>query len=234
VHGSKLAALVVLAGAFGVVEAAIVVELRSWLDPGGTLFPRVVVPSEILRAEAGREIATLCVLAAAGWLAGTTWVARFAAFLIAFGCWDLVYYAALWGWMDWPTSLGTWDLLFLVPVPWYGPVYAPMSVAAIMIGAGGIASRHERMARFRVRPGHILAALVGGTMIFASFVLPARGGVQPPGRYPVEWWAAGLAVGITAFLHAWRWNRRAVEFSSAGAPTSIAPDARARRPRAAR
>ena len=44
-----------------------------------------------------------------------------AAFVIAFGAWDITFYVVLKVLLDWPASLFTWDILFLIPVPWVGP-----------------------------------------------------------------------------------------------------------------
>ena len=33
----------------------------------------------------------------------------------------------------WPTSLFDWDILFLLPLPWWGPVLAPVCIAVLMI-----------------------------------------------------------------------------------------------------
>jgi hypothetical protein len=66
---------------------------------------------------------------------------------IAFGIWDIFYYVFLKLMCDWPKSLADWDILFLIPLPWWGPVWAPVSIAALMILWGILASQFER-------PGH--------------------------------------------------------------------------------
>lgn len=201
-HGRSFVALVLLAVAFGVVEAAIVGELRWLLDPRGTLFPAVVLPPELLRVEQAREMATILVLAAAAWLASSGATARLAAFLVAFGVWDLAYYAALRVWLGWPRDAREWDVLFLVPVPWFGPVWAPLVVASTMVGCGGIVLvRSMRGRPFGVRPLHAAAAVAGGALVTASFLGTAP---EPPARYPWELLLLGEAVGIAAFLDAWR------------------------------
>ena len=45
-----------------------------------------------------------------------------AAFVVCFGVWDIAFYLSLKLLLDWPASLFTWDILFLLPVPWVGPV----------------------------------------------------------------------------------------------------------------
>jgi hypothetical protein len=38
--------------------------------------------------------------------------------------------------LDWPSSMFDWDVLFLIPLPWIGPVIAPVSIALLMIVFG--------------------------------------------------------------------------------------------------
>jgi hypothetical protein len=42
---------------------------------------------------------------------------------------------------DWPKSVFDWDILFLLPLPWWGPVLAPVSVALLMILWGTLVSQ---------------------------------------------------------------------------------------------
>lgn len=214
-----LAALGVTAAAFGVVEAAVVAYLRAGLDPDGSRFPLVQLPPALLRIEQARELATLVLLGAVAVAAVRGAVARLAAFLVLFGGWDLVYYAALRLMLRWPADVGAWDLLFLLPVRWIGPVYAPLAVAAVMVAAGCLALLHEaRCGPFRVRRRHGLGAAAGALLILSSFIRPESWGLDAglPGRYPVERLAAGLAVGVVAFLDAWRVNRSAGSMAPPG------------------
>lgn len=66
-----------------------------------------------------------------------------AAFLIVFGVWDISFYAGLKLLLNWPASLFTWDILFLLPVPWVGPVLSPILVSLSMIAAGLIVLRRD-------------------------------------------------------------------------------------------
>ena len=59
---------------------------------------------------------------------------------IAFGVWDIFYYVGLKVMCDWPRSLFDWDILFLLPLPWWGPVVAPASIALLMIVWGTLAT----------------------------------------------------------------------------------------------
>ena len=135
--------VVVFAMAFAWVESAIVVYLRKIYFPGGFSFPLVVrweegkhVIDPLIRIEFGREIATMVMLIAIGWVAGRNRFQRFCYFMLAFGIWDIFYYIWLKVMIGWPESLMTWDLLFYVPLPWVGPVITPVLIALTMVVAG--------------------------------------------------------------------------------------------------
>lgn len=123
----------VFAAAMGVLEAIVVVYLRQIYYPAGFAFPTVPIPPGMLSAEIVREAATLVMLACAGVLAGRNPRERLAYFLFAFGVWDIFYYAGLKYFLGWPPSLLTWDVLFLIPVTWVGPVLAPVICALTMV-----------------------------------------------------------------------------------------------------
>ena len=79
-----------------------------------------------------------------GTLEGIVMLARVAAFAIAFGLWDISFYAGLKLMIGWPQSLFTWDILFLIPLPWWGPVLAPISIALLLIVFGLLATVLEQ------------------------------------------------------------------------------------------
>jgi hypothetical protein len=181
---SQLVVLILIGATFGVIEAATVTYLRTFLDPRGALFPLVELPTGLLAVEMARELATLALLASVAFLAARSAAGRLAAFMVLFGVWDLAYYAALRLTMHWPAGLQTWDLLFLMPVRWLGPVWAPMCVAATLIVAGSLALDHEaRHGRFRVRARHGAAATAGALVVISSFVW--SGEDVPRGIVPV-------------------------------------------------
>jgi len=137
--------VVVFAAAFAYVESAVVVYLRKIYFDGSFDFPIATlwengrhVLEPLILVEMGREAATIVMLAAAGILAGGSGLQRFCFFMIAFGIWDIFYYVWLWVILRWPESLMTWDLLFYIPLPWVGPVIAPVLISVTMIAAGSI------------------------------------------------------------------------------------------------
>ena len=154
--------------AMAYLESAVVVYLQRALSmTPETLFPLrgQQVVGDLAAIEVGREAATLVMLAAIGCLVGRRWADRLAWTAVAFGVWDLFYYVWLWVFIGWPHSLGTWDVLFLIPVPWAGPVWAPAAVSAALIGSGLAAAYSVRAGRMpRVGLVRGAGAVVGGLL----------------------------------------------------------------------
>jgi hypothetical protein len=139
-------ALLLFATAMGWLEGVVVVYIRGLI--GMAHGPVVPSPAEVLErfrqlpwllpTEQAREAATLVMLAAVAWLSAGRLRARFGAFLIIFGVWDIVYYVALYAMLRWPPSLATVDVLFLIPPgPWWNqPVWMPVLISCGMVGLG--------------------------------------------------------------------------------------------------
>jgi hypothetical protein len=121
------------------MESATVVYLRAHL---GRIEPYQANPLPNVSwwesTELVRELATMIMLGTAGWLAGQTWRSRLGWFLAMFGIWDIFYYVFLHVICGWPKGLLDWDVLFLIPLPWWGPVIAPMLIAGLMVFGGGL------------------------------------------------------------------------------------------------
>jgi hypothetical protein len=98
---------------------------------------------DFLWVEIGREAATMVMLGSIGWLAGTAIAGRIGAFFLAFGVWDIFYYVFLWVFSGWPGSLLAPDILFLIPLPWWGPVLSPTLLAMIIAIAGAATLARE-------------------------------------------------------------------------------------------
>jgi hypothetical protein len=118
----------VYAVAMAFLEAVVVVYLRQLLQPAD----RLVDMGPYGAVETWREAATLVMLASVGWLAGRDKVERIAYGLFAFGLWDIWYYVWLKVVAGWPQTILEWDTLFLIPLPWRGPVLAPVLIAGLI------------------------------------------------------------------------------------------------------
>jgi hypothetical protein len=216
-----VAGLVLFSAAFGYVEAAVVAYLRTIYAPlrahffaadrASDLFPLLSLaqlnslgPEHLTRVkiELGRELATLLMLGGVGLTAARGLRDGVAAFLVCFGIWDITFYLFLRLLLHWPASLLTWDILFLLPVPWVGPVIAPVLVAASMIICGLIVMWREHDDRpVQLTARSWAGILLGGVLIVAAFMWDfpntANGGNPNPFHWPLFF--LGEAIGLLAF-----------------------------------
>ncbi len=197
----------VFATAMGYLEAAVVIYLRGLYYPEGFTFPLRLMEQRVLLVELGREAATLVMLAALACLSGRKLADRLAFFMLAFAVWDIFYYIWLKLLIGWPESWFTWDILFLIPLPWIGPVLSPLVVSLAMLsGAWFILRRLQGGGQFRPVPREWFFALSGAGLIFISYVIDTdaglRGGMPAPYRW--ELLAGGLALGYYALFRCLR------------------------------
>ena len=193
--------------AMAYLEAAVVVYLRALYYPAGFAFPLVLIPDRMAAIEIGREAATIMMLLSIAWLAGPRPGERFLHFCLVFGVWDIFYYVWLRALAGWPPSLLTWDILFLIPVPWAGPVLAPLLVSlGLVSGAMLLLARRGRGEGARLSAVVWGAGIVGGLLVLAAFTLDhdvVLKGLMPP---PFRWglFGAGMALAAAALVRAAR------------------------------
>ena len=194
----------------GWLEAVVVVYLRTAIG----LNPAVVIPAQdpatvgtFEMVEIARELATLVMIATVGWLAGRSGLERLAWAAVVFGIWDIVYYAGLRLILGWPPAFDSWDVLFLVPAAWVGPIWAPIAVSAALIGYGLAAARRLRSGGSIALTGwHAVAAVAGGVLVVISFLVDADRVLRGE---PIAWtgwpiFVAGMALAMVASTHALR------------------------------
>lgn len=223
-----IAGLVLFSAAFGYVEAAVVAYLRSIYNPvrvhfyggsSGDVFPLISLhqlqalgPEHILRlkTELGRELATIIMLAGAALIAARKPREWLAAFLISFGIWDITFYLFLRLLLQWPASLFTWDILFLIPVPWTGPVIAPVLVSLSMIASGLVVLWRE----YNHKPVHLTPwrwslIFLGGALIMAAFMWDFRNTATGGNPNPFNWllFGGGEGMSLGAFVASLRRSR---------------------------
>lgn len=190
--------------AFGYIEASVVVYLRELYYPDGFHFPLTSISAKLVWTEIIREGATLLLLLSIAFIAARTALRRFAVFAFAFGGWDLIYYLTLKLHLGWPVSLLDWDVLFLIPLPWIGPVLAPILVSCALIAAAMIILTLSPDQLSPFRPVDWIVEIIAGLIVIISFLwnFPVLGEETAPEVYP--WWmfAVGYATGIGWF--GWR------------------------------
>ena len=156
----------IFAIAFGLVEASVIVYLRHLLGAGyspphidrseilfltpGIAFlelqaaVKIIQDTTLLNIERLRETATLMMLAAIAVLTGKKIGDKITFFFLAFGIWDIFYYIFLRLTIGWPKTLADFDIFFLLPTPWVGPVIVPIVISSILvIGSFFILIREE-------------------------------------------------------------------------------------------
>jgi hypothetical protein len=132
-HKKTILMVSIFAIAMAALEGAVVVYLRALYYPGEFTVAFRVIDENILITELVRELATIVMLIMVGYLAGKNFRERFAYFLLGFAVWDIFYYVWLKIFIQWPASILDWDILFLIPVTWLGPVLAPLICSVTMI-----------------------------------------------------------------------------------------------------
>ena len=163
----QLCWLIIFSIAMAYLEAAVVVYLREIYYPEGFSFPLTPINNDMVITEFWREIATIVMLAGIGILTGNSSSQRFAFFLLTFAIWDIFYYAFLYVLISWPSSLYTWDILFLVPIPWVGPVITPIMVSLIMIMLASSIIYYKKNLNLK----QWLLAVLGSMVVIISWVL---------------------------------------------------------------
>jgi len=183
--------------AMAAVESAVVVYLRA-LHPGDAPVTvlRHEMPARLMSLEIVREAATLVMLFAVATLAGRDAWRRFLYFSLAFGVWDIFYYVWLWAFIGWPPSLLTWDVLFLIPVPWLGPVLAPVIVSVCL--AGGSLWLLAQRERPGLTPLAWVSAIAGGLLVLLSFTLDYRYALARTDPPSFRWGLFGAGVAMAA------------------------------------
>jgi hypothetical protein len=215
--------LTVFSIAMGYLESAVVVYLREIYYPNGFDFPLVIIDPHTGITEVLREATTMIMLLSVSFVTTTSASLRFARFIFCFGIWDLFYYIFLKLLIDWPESIFTWDILFLIPVPWVGPVITPCILSALMIVLALIIEHfHHKGLSTRINVTEWMLLIGGSLTVIVSFiwdyifhitVTSTDSSTQQPlfhdfatyvpesFIWPVYWAGVGLIVaGMTLFL----------------------------------
>jgi len=162
--------------AMGFLESAVVVYLRAIYYPEGFAFPLVPMDPALVITELLREFATLVMLLAPGAMLARGRMERFAWFCWAFAVWDLFYYVFLKLLLGWPESFLTWDVLFLLPTVWVGPVLAPcmVSLGMLMLAALILHGREVKPGYGPTRWQWVILLTAGSIMLYTFMEEPVR------------------------------------------------------------
>lgn len=213
---NRLAIAFVFSIAFAWVESAVVVYLREIYFNGNFDFPIKViwengqiVLDQLSKIELFREFATIVMLITAGMARGRNSLQSFCYFMFCFGVWDIFYYVWLKVQTGWPEGLMVWDLLFLLPLPWVGPVITPVLISVALISSSVLLLYYDHK-RYRITLRWYDFAIEGflGLLVIAAFcwdwknILQIGNGVARDGiPRTFAWWLCvpSLTVAVIYF-----------------------------------
>ena len=156
--------------AMGFLESAVVIYLREIYYPEGFCFPLKSIEGKIGLTEILREAATIIMLVGAGIMSGRTRTEKFGFFIYCFAVWDIFYYVFLKLLLDWPESLVTWDILFLIPVTWVGPVAGPVINSLTMIVLAFLISYFtDKNIKTKIKLKEWLLLIIGSLVLIISY-----------------------------------------------------------------
>ena len=225
----KLITITAFAIAMGFLESAVVVYMREILYPGKFGFPLSPIPVNLPVTELLREVATMVMLVTIGIIAAKKFSTGFAWFMYSFAIWDIFYYVFLKLLVGWPQSLMTWDVLFLIPTTWTGPVLSPVLVSLTLILLSMvILIEAEKGKETRIHRQEWMGLIIGSMVLIFGFVLDysqhmlahfsLTGMLQVknlevlevathyiPSRFP--WWIFGIGELIILGTIGWYWKR---------------------------
>jgi hypothetical protein len=227
-RAGRLACAAMLAVALGYMEASVVVYLRRIIAPVRRVHRPAAVAEplplltvgqlsqagrefeQLLVVEVAREIAPLVILAAASWALRRRKGEAAAFFMLGFGLWDILYYLFLKVLLGWPASLGTWDVLYLIPTAWVAPVWAPLVIAGTLVvaGLGILLRRGELNLPRRCFVAWFLLA-VGTALVLTSFFLRTAEAFEAvPARFDWAWFLGGWLLVVSGLVLLLRPGRR--------------------------
>jgi hypothetical protein len=208
----KLIWVLIFSISMAFIESAVVVYLRKIYYPDGFAFPLILSADKLIIVEVLREIATMFMLISVSVIAGRKIWERFAYFMLCFGIWDIFYYIWLKFLLDWPPTIFEWDILFLIPLPWIGPVIAPVTLSVLMIVFGFIIIYlYDNGNEFKPVLSTKYLVIIGTGLILFSFMRDINAALnqQLPQPYMYELLIIGELLYIMAFAFSLLKTRKA-------------------------
>ena len=185
----------------------VVVYLRELYYPEGFSFPLKMISSKMIMLEIFREATTIVIIFSISAIAARKFWERFGYFIIVFGIWDIFYYIWLKITINWPSSLFDWDILFLIPLPWIGPVIAPVMIALLMIIIGvSLTGLFQNGYDFKPTRATWMLAVIGTLVLLYSFMRDLGAGLyqEMPQPYHYPLLIAGLILYAAAYVISYR------------------------------
>jgi hypothetical protein len=193
--------------AMAYLESAVVVYLRQHYYPNGFYFPIKIIPMNIVVIEIGREAATLIMLWFVARMSFKPFKEKFALFIFTFGVWDIFYYFWLKIFLNWPEGMFDWDILFLIPVPWFAPWLVPVIFSVGLIFAALLILNYPQRFEMNIlKKIEWIGEIIFAALILLTFVWQTRFIVEGGIPYYYQWWLFLIAMsgGLFIFLRHFR------------------------------
>ncbi len=131
----------------GYIESAVVVYLRELYYPENlkSIFPLKLFTPFDYKVELIREFFTLFILYAVASCFERRKFHRLSIFFYLWGAWDIFYYIWLKILIGWPTHILDWDVLFLIPLPWFAPWICPVLIALCFVIFSGFLLNKDKI-----------------------------------------------------------------------------------------
>lgn len=190
------------------------VYLRALFCPEGFQFPIKMIPEKILIVEVFRELFSIVMLVSVAALIDAKFYIKFSFFAFIFGVWDIVYYIVLKISLNWPVSLNDWDILFLLPLPWLGPVWAPCVVSlSLILGSLYLIKQYEKGVEYSIRAKDWVLMAIFGLIVILSFLWEYRAaiGFEKPSAFPWYIFVVGEGAAVLYLIYILRTRKIANE-----------------------
>jgi len=177
--------------------------LRIHFYPEGFQFPLNPISGTPLLVEYCREASSLIIISIVSYLMGKNFREKIASFLFIFGVWDIFYYVWLYFMLNWPSSLMTWDLLYVIPGLWVGPVLAPLIVCGVLISTALVIFYFEnKNIKIPFSKKMWAIEIIAGLGVVISFIWNFKA-VYRSSELHFPWWLfiLSLLIGIITFYY---------------------------------
>ncbi len=157
--------------AFGYIEGTVAHYLRMYYYPEGFDFTIKVIDTSTIIIEMIREIATMIILFSIAYISIGNNFMKITNFIYVFAIWDIVYYLTLYFEEKWPRTIFSWDVLFLIPVPWFSPVISPVIISILgIIGVLLVYHIYKNDNEIKISLTFILMIIISLSVWIISFV----------------------------------------------------------------
>jgi len=121
---------------FGIAKSGVMFSFGDLTVLKHEMAFKILGDKDLLYAEQAREFAILALIFVLAYIIGKTWLERVSILLFIGGLFGALYYAFIYAFLKWPTSLVSRDIIALLPTPVIVPIYMPILLSALVFVGG--------------------------------------------------------------------------------------------------